>query len=148
MEKRSIGHRQALTAMEEDEVGDPNSDPLPGSPPRLTMITTTDARTPINVRINLIRHKFATSTDQTTLQLFKTFVAAAKKTDPSLTVLPIDSTKQHLASLTSYKQIDSLTNNQLRLYFSSWFKDQHHFISGFLYLRTTLSIEDMQQKLL
>jgi len=141
----SIRQRQT-TVMEEDEETDPHTSPLPTSPPKTTMINTANVPTPINVRINLIRHKFATSTDQTSLQLFKSFILAAKKTDPSLIVLPIDSTKQHLSSLTTLKQVENLTNNQLRLYFSSWYRDQPHSISGFLHLNTILDLEDMLTK--
>jgi hypothetical protein len=143
----SIRNRQGTNAIEEENDGDPHSDPLPSSPPKTTTITTTSNPAPTSMRVNLIRHKHATPTDQTTLQLFQSFVIAAKKTDPSLTVLPIDSTKQNLSSLTSFKQVENLTSNQLRLYFSSWFKDQRHLISGFLHLSTTLTIKDLQMKL-
>jgi len=139
----SIRHRQAV-AMEEDSEGDPHEDSLPCSPPRTTTIITTGTPNTTKVRINLIRHRHATSTDKTTLQLFKDFILAAKRTDPLLIVLPIDSTKQNLSSLTSIKQVENLTTNQLRLYFSSWFRDQPHSLSGFLHLRTTLNIESMQ----
>jgi hypothetical protein len=54
-------------------------------------------------RLNLIHHNNATSTDLTTLQLFKAFITCTKKTDKSLVVLPVDSTKQHLTPLTSQK---------------------------------------------
>jgi hypothetical protein len=79
-------------------------------------------RSTFRYRLNLFRHKNATSTDLTTLQLFKTFLTNAKKTDKSLVVLPVDSTKQHLTPLTSQKQIDNLSPNQLRLYFSPGLK--------------------------
>jgi hypothetical protein len=141
----SIRQRQT-TAMEEDEETEPQTNPIPNSPPKTTMINTATVLTPTNVRINLIRHKFATPTEQTSLQLFKSFILTAKKTDPSLIVLPIDSTKQHLSSLTTLKQVENLTNNQLRLYFSSWYRDQPHSISGFLHLNTTLDLEDMLTK--
>jgi hypothetical protein len=141
----SIRQRQT-TAMEEDEETDPQTNPTPTSPPKTTMINTATVLTPTNVRINLIRHKFATPTEQTSLQLFKSFILTAKKTDPSLIVLPIDSTKQHLSSLTTLKQVENLTNNQLRLYFSSWYRDQPHSISGFLHLNTNLDHEDMLTK--
>jgi len=104
-------------------------------------------RSTFRYRLNLIRHKNATSTDLTTLQLFKTFLTNAKKTDKSLVVLPVDSTKQHLTPLTSQKQIENLSPNQLRLYFSSWFKDQHHSISGFVHLYTVLTVEELQTEL-
>ena len=134
----SIRHRQAVE-MDEDVENDPQTNPIPNSPPKTTTITTAASLAPVKVCINLIRHKYAVSTDLTSLQLFKTFVLAAKRTDPSFIVLPIDSTKQELTSLVSIKQIENLTNNQLRLYFSSWFKDQPHSLSGFLHLNTNLS---------
>jgi len=143
----SIRHRQTVVAMEEDEEVNPHLKLPPNSPPRTTTITTNEIHAPINVRINLIRHKYATPTDLTTLQLFKSFALAAKKTDPTLMVLPIDSTKQNLSPLVSLKQIDTLTNNQLRLYFSSWFRDQPHSLRGFMHLNTVLDIETMQTKL-
>jgi hypothetical protein len=143
----SIRHRQRVSAMEEDEEVDPHSNPLPSFPPRTTMIVTTEVPAPFKVRINLIRHKHATPTELTTLQLFKSFTLAAKRTDPFLMVLPIDSTKQNLSSLTSLKQMETLTNNQLRLYFSSWFRDQPHSLSGFMHLYTVLDINMMQTKL-
>jgi hypothetical protein len=37
-----IRHRQTVTAMEEDEKFDPQSNPIAGSPPKTTTITTTD----------------------------------------------------------------------------------------------------------
>jgi hypothetical protein len=143
----SIRHRQAAVAMDEDVEDDPHQNPLPHTPPRIITITTSDASVPSNIRINLIRHKNAVVTEKTSLQLFKTFIVAAKKTDPNLTVLPIDSTKQHLSSLTSFKQVENLTTNQLRLYFSPWFRDQPHSLSGFLHLNTILEVGDMMQEL-
>jgi len=142
----SLCHCQGITAMEEDEDVNPHTNPLPSSPPRMTTIATSEVPAPINMRINLIKHKHATVTDLTTLQLFQSFAIAAKKTDPSLMILPIDSTKQNLSSLTSVKQVENLTNNQLRLYFSSWFRDQPHSLSGF-HLNTKLDINTMQNKL-
>jgi hypothetical protein len=143
----SIRHHQNVTAMEEDVEIDPNSTHLPNTPPRTTTITTAEVPAPVNIHINLICHKHATSTDQTALQLFKSFVTAARKVDPALTVLPFDSTKQNLSALTSQKQVESLTANQLRLYFSSWFRDQPHSLSGFLHLNTILDVDDMITKL-
>jgi hypothetical protein len=38
-------------------------------------------------------------------------------------------------------------SNQLRLYFSSWFKDQHHSISGFIHITSSLSPQKLETKL-
>jgi hypothetical protein len=115
----SLCHCQGITAMEEDEDVNPHTNPLPSSPPRMTTIATSEVPAPINMRINLIKHKHATVTDLTTLQLFQSFAIAAKKTDPSLMILPIDSTKQNLSSLTSVKQVENLTNNQFQLLYAA-----------------------------
>lgn len=97
--------------------------------------------------INLIRHHFARSTDQTTLMLFKSFISTIQKVDPKLSILPINSTKQSFTALVSQKQIDSLTINQLCLYFTSWYHEQHYSLSDFFHLFTTLSLDEMLQKI-
>jgi hypothetical protein len=102
-------------------------------PPSTTTIISSNIQPKI-FRLNLIRHNNATPTELTTLQLFKAFLTMAKETDKTMIIHPVDSTKQHLTSLMSKKQIDSLTLNQLRLYFSSWYKDLSHSISGFVHL--------------
>jgi len=99
------------------------------------------------LRLNLIRHKNATPTDLTTLQLFEAFATSAKKTDKNIVFLPIDSTKQSLSPLITKTQIDNLTPNQMRLYFSSFYKDQHHSISGFIHIVTTLAEEALESTL-
>jgi len=93
-----------------------------------------DPNGPSRMCIDLICHRFARSTDQTTLMLFKFFTSAVQKADPKVSILPIDSTKQSLTALVSQKQIDSLTINQLHLYFTSWYREQHYSLSGFLHL--------------
>jgi hypothetical protein len=98
-----------LTDMEEDkEQQTISQDP----PPSTTTIISTNIQ-PKKFRLNLIRHKNATPTELTTLQLFKAFLTMAKETDKTMIIHPVDSTKQHLTSLMSKKQIDSLTLNQL-----------------------------------
>jgi hypothetical protein len=99
------------------------------------------------LRLNLIRHKNATPTDLTTLQLFEAFATSAKKTDKNIVFLPIDSTKQSLSPLISKTQIDNLTPSQMRIYFSSFYKDQHHSISGFIHIITTLPEEALESTL-
>ena len=96
-------------------------------------------------RLNLIRHRFARQTDQTTLQLLKSF--AAHKSDPSLVILLVDSTKQSYTALASQKQIDQLTANHLCLYFTSWNREQHYSLSGIIHLQTTLTIDTLQMAL-
>jgi hypothetical protein len=140
-----MNHNQQnnVTDMGEDEELPPASQE---HPPSTTMIISSQIP-PKKFRLNLIRHKHATPTELTTLQLFKAFITMAKKTDKTLIIHPVDLTKQHLTSLISQKQVDSLTPNQLRLYFSSWFKDQSNSISGFIHLSTILTFEELQTKL-
>jgi hypothetical protein len=130
MEMEEVGYEDAQT-----------EDP----PPSVTTIAAQEL--PSNrYRLYLIRHKYATSTDLSTLQLFKVFTTAAKKTDKTMAFLPVDSKKQSLPPLMSQKQIDSLTSNHLRLYFSSFYRDQHHSISGFIHIVTSLTLEDFGTK--
>jgi hypothetical protein len=147
MTRQQQDHQQKdhFTDME-DEDNQTENTARQEAPPTTTVI-------PINelvlyrYRLNLIRHKFATSTELKTLQLFKTFATAAMKTDKRLNFLPVDSTKQHLTPITSQKQIENLSDNHLRLYFSSWFKDQHHSISGFIHITTEKKLVELTAEL-
>jgi hypothetical protein len=85
--------------MEEEEPPPDEENQEP--PPTTTMIIADKPPVYPRLRLNLIRHKYATPTDLTTLQLFKSFATAAKKTDKTLVFLPVDSTKQNLTSLVS-----------------------------------------------
>jgi hypothetical protein len=105
-----MSRQQQDVELEELQQDDNPSEEQP--PPSLTTIVAQDL--PSNrFRLNLICHKFATSTELSTLQLFKGFTTAAKKTDKTIVFLPIDSTKQSLSHLMSQKQIDSMMPNQL-----------------------------------
>jgi hypothetical protein len=77
------------------------------------------------------------------LQLFKSFITALLKVDKHLTVLPCDSKKQHYTSLVNMKQIDSLNENQLHLYFHPWYKQQHYSLSGYLHLNTMTPFHEL-----
>jgi hypothetical protein len=92
--------------MEDDPPDNHRDKPNPSAPP-------TDLPPPSRLRLNLIRHRFATSTDQTTLQLFKSFMTVVRKADPKLTIFPVDSMKQGFTSPVSQKQINKLNQNQL-----------------------------------
>ena len=86
------------------------------------------------LRLNLIRHRVARSTDIKTIQLFKSFISALRKADSQISILPVDSKKQQYTSLVSNKQIESLNERQLSLYFTPWFKEQHYSLSGFIHI--------------
>jgi hypothetical protein len=95
--------------------------------------------------INIIRHRHARNTELSTLQLFRSSTSKIKQIDPNLTIPPIDSTKQNFTSLTTSKQIEKLSTNQLHLYFKSWFNEQHYSLSGFIHLGTILSFDELCQ---
>lgn len=101
--------------------------------------------TPVSqrMRINLIRHRYARSSEMTTLKLFKSFILTLKKVDKNIVVLPYDSKKQQYTSLVSLKQIEHLNDHQLKLYFTSWFKEQHYSLSGFFHFSTMSSFEEL-----
>ncbi len=101
--------------------------------------------TPIQqrLRVNLVRHRFSRATDMPTIQLFKSLILALRKADKQLTILPIDSKKQHYTSLVSLKQIESLNERQLSMYFTPWFKEQHYSLSGYLHFSSILSFNDL-----
>jgi cell wall assembly regulator SMI1 len=126
---------------------DPLDDQPEYQPPSTNTTIVSQELPSVRFRLNLIRHKYATTTELTTLQLFRLFATAIKKTDKTMVFLPVDSTKQTLSPLSSQKQIDNLTPNQLRLYFSSYYKDQHHSISGFIHIVTSLTLEELSTQL-
>lgn len=95
--------------------------------------------------INIIRHRPTRNTELTTLQLYKSFTFEIKQIDPNLIILPIDSTKKNFTSITSVKQIEKLSTNQLRLYFKSWFNEQHCSLIGLIHLGTILSFDEICQ---
>jgi hypothetical protein len=95
------------------------------------------------LRINLIRHRFARSSEMTTLKLFKSFVSALRSADKDLTVLPFDSKKQRYTSIVSSKQLEQLNEHELKLYFQPWHKIQHYSLSGFFHLNTAVSFNEL-----
>jgi hypothetical protein len=71
-----------LNDMEEDE--NPSEVFKSQVPPSSTTTITLAVPRVNRYRLNLIHHKFATSTELKTLQLFKAFAVAAMKTDKKL----------------------------------------------------------------
>ncbi len=143
-----MARQQNNNEMEGTEREEDPSDSQPEYHPSSTNTTIVSQELPsVRFRLNLIRHKYATTTELTTLQLFRSFATAAKKTDKTMVFLPVDSTKQSLSPLSSQKQIDNITPNQLRLYFSPYYKDQHHSISGFIHIVTSLTLDDLGNQL-
>ncbi len=79
----------------------------------------------------------------TTLKRFKSFTTTIQKVDKNINILPYDSKKQPYTSLVSTKQIEHLNEHQLKLYFNSWFKEQHYSFSGFFHFSTMLSFDEL-----
>ncbi len=126
------------TAMEADE----GVEATKHSPPmeKLTLDTPIRQR----LRINLICHRYARTTDIKTIQLFKSFIRALRKVESQISIIPIDSNKKQYTSIVSNKQIESLNEHQLALYFMPWFKEEQHYsLSGFLHISSNLSFQEL-----
>lgn len=95
------------------------------------------------LRINLIRHRFARSSDMTVLKLFKSFISSLRASDKELTILPFDSKKQQYTSIVSNRQIDQLNDHEVKLYFQPWHKEQHYSLSGFFHLSSKLPFDEL-----
>ena len=95
------------------------------------------------LRVNLIRHRFARSSDMTTLKLFKSFATALRAADKEITILPYDSKKQRYTSIVSSKQVEKLNEHELKLYFQPWHKEQHYSLSGFFHLNSTIPFQEL-----
>jgi hypothetical protein len=76
----------------------------------------------------------------TALQLFKSFFQAFPQVDTKLMILPVDSTRQNFTSIINQKQLDQLTQNQLKLYLTQWHKDNANSIGGFIHISTILTL--------
>lgn len=104
-----------------------------------------DASNLVRLRLHLIRHRFARFTELSTLKLFKSFVSTLKKAGSNMVIFPIDSTKQQYTSLSTNKQRELLSQPQLRLYFVSWYREQHYSLSGFIHIHTLYYFNDLCQ---
>jgi hypothetical protein len=112
-------------------------------PPPTTQTPIREDHASQRLRINLIRHRFARSSDMTTLKLFKSFISALRSSDREIAVLPFDSKKQKYTSIVSGKQLDNLNDHELKLYFQPWHREQHYSLSGFFHLNSTIPYQDL-----
>jgi hypothetical protein len=121
----------------------PTSTP-PHKNPKMTYNYTTSLDADVKrLRLNIIRFRYARTHDQTSLQLFKSFMLTVKKADPNLQILLIDSTKQHYTALTSERQIEILTQTHLRLYFSPFHNSPQFSLSGYVHISTVRSLDEL-----
>jgi len=93
------------------------------------------------IRISLRKVRNAES--HPTLKLFKSFVHALKESDQSLTILPINASKQNLSSLSSTTKVNILDANKLQIYFKSYYPNQKTNLSGYMNILTDLDFEDL-----
>ncbi len=96
-----------------------------------------------HLRINIIRHRFARNSEMTTLKLFQSFIHTLRKVDKNISILPYDSKKQQYTALINVKQIDTLNEHQLKLYFQPWHREQYYSLSGFIHLSSMLSYDEI-----
>jgi hypothetical protein len=89
-----IVHQQMDQDRQQVEEGITDTPPPP--PPMMR-----EAPVSQRIRNNLIRHRYARSSDMTTLKLFKSFASALRASDKELTILPFDSNKQQYTSIAS-----------------------------------------------
>jgi len=89
--------------------------------------------------------KRARNSDPTvpTIKAFKSFSTALKSCDKTLAILPVSTSKQNISALTTSAQISSVDNNKLFVYFKSYYPKQKHSLSGYIYISTQLSFEDL-----
>jgi hypothetical protein len=98
--------------------------------------------TPRRVRFNLIRHRNTTSS-QTKLKQFQSFALALRNADQYIGILPYSNDKEFLTPITTVKQINNVDENKLKIYFSSYYAEQHYSLSGYFHIRMTLSDEEI-----
>jgi len=94
-------------------------------------------------RIRISIRKTRNAESQPTLQLFKSFAQALRASDPSLSILPVNSTKQNLPALTTAAKIRATDTNKLHIYFKPYYPTQKTNLSGYINISTNLSFEEI-----
>lgn len=121
------------------DAGDVTDDPQPQyEDPTFKVIS--PVKSIQHMRFNLIRRRDTTS-DITTLKLFKSFASIMREIDNDICILPYEANKHHISPLTNVRQINAVDDNKLRLYFRSYHRKQHYSLSGYFHIGTTLSSE-------
>ncbi len=95
-----------------------------------------------HMRFNLIRRRDTTS-DITTLKLFKSFANTFREVDPNIIFLPYEAAKHHISPLTNGRHIHELDDNKLKLYFRSYHKKQHYSLSGYFHIGTSMAADTL-----
>lgn len=97
-----------------------------------------------HIRFNLMRHRNTTS-NTTTLKLFKSFAAILRQVDSNLSILPYQANRVHISPLSTLSQIQKVDENKLILYFHPYHKRQYYSLSGYFNIGTTLSPDELFQ---
>ncbi len=88
-----------------------------------------------HIHFNLLCHKGVVR-NIPTLTLFKEFTTALWVTDPMLTTLPYEASKQHYSSFNTSKQIQTIDAQRIHKFFRSYYQQQLYSLSGFSHVRT------------
>ncbi len=94
-------------------------------------------------RLRISLRKARNSDSHPTLKLFKSFTQALRTSDPALTILPINMSKQNLPALNNSTKLSSLDNNKLYTYFKTYYPTQKTSLSGYMHILTNLSFEEL-----
>ncbi len=94
------------------------------------------------IRLSIKRARNSDSTIPT-LKAFKSFTQALKNSDKTLAILPISISKQNLTALSTVGQLSSIDKNKLLSYFKPFYPNQKHSLSGYIYIASQLSAEDL-----
>jgi hypothetical protein len=77
------------------------------------------------------------------LKLFKSFTATLRNAGSSLVIIPYQAAKQHYSSLTNIKQIQAIDDHRPLQFFKPYFQKQQYSLSGYLYISSTLSFDQL-----
>lgn len=90
------------------------------------------------IRFNLIRHR-NTSCNTPTLTQFKSFATLLRQMDQNMAILPFQSDKQNVSSISNLKQINNIDATKLQLFFNPYYKKQFYSLSGYFHISSSMS---------
>jgi hypothetical protein len=93
------------------------------------------------IRVSIRKTRNAES--QPTLKIFKSFTQALCASDPSLSKLPVNSSKQNLPALTTAAKISATDTNKLHIYFKPYYPTQKNNLSRYINISTNLSFKEL-----
>jgi hypothetical protein len=93
------------------------------------------------IRFNLIRHR-NTSCSTPTIKQFKSFATLLRQIDQNMAILPFQSDKQNISSISNIKQINNIDETKLQLFFNPYYKKQFYSLSGYFHISSSLTFEE------